>query len=187
MALILDFLFTPTYSTKTIAVSDTSTYENDDSSTVDAPSLEVSIPGFDTTIIPFVPEQLNLLNSTILGITTEGEDPLPDGIYVFRYSVTPADTTFVEKTIMRVEKLQEKFDQAFMKLDMMQNCDGQLKKQQKIYLDTVNYFIQGAIAAANNCATNEATMLYQKADKLLINFVNCGGCSNGVTFPLNFY
>lgn len=184
MALILDFLVTPTYSSKTIAITDISTYENDPP-TVDAPSLEVSIPGFDTIIIPFVTEELNILNSTILGITDEGEDPLPDGVYVFRYSVTPASINFVEKTIMIVDQLQEKFDNAFMKLDMMQN-DAAIKKQQKISLDTINYFIQGAIAAANNCATTEAVRLYKKADSLLYNFTQRGECC-GVTFPSNFY
>lgn len=184
MALTLDFLLTPTYSSKTIAITDISTYPNDPP-LVDAPSLEVSIPGFDTTIIPFVPTELNILNSTILGITTEGEDPLPDGVYIFRYSVTPASINFVEKTILIVDQLQEKFDNAFMALDMLQN-DAAIQKQQKISLDTINYFIQGAIAAANNCATTEAVRLYKKADKLLYNFTQRGECC-GVTFPTNFY
>lgn len=184
MALILDFLIPPTYSTKLIAINDISVYENDPP-IVDAPSLEVSIPGFDTIEIPFVPTELNILNSTILGITDSGEDPLPDGVYIFRYSVTPADTSYVEKTIMRVERLQEKFDAAFMKLDMM-TCGETLKKQQKVSLDTIYYFIQGAIAAANNCATDTATQLYMKADKLLYNFSQRGECC-GVTFPSNFY
>jgi len=184
MALILDFLLTPTYSTKTIGITDVSTYPNDPPQ-VTAPSLEVSIPGFDTVTIPFVTESLNLLNSTILGITTEGESPLPDGVYVFRYSVSPAAINYVEKTVMRVDQLQEKFDAAFMKLDMM-DANSKLKKQQKISLDTIYYFIQGAIAAANNCATDTAVRLYQKADKLLYDFVERGQCC-GTTFPNNFY
>jgi len=184
MAFILDFLITPTYSTKTIGITDTSTYPNDPPEVTGA-SLEVSIPGFDTVIVPFVPTELNLLNSTILGITTEGEDPLPDGIYVFRYSVDPSTINFVEKTIMRVDQLQEKFDAAFMKLDMM-DANSKLKKQQKVSLDTIYYFIQGAIAAANNCATDTAVRLYKKADKLLYDFTERGECC-GVTFPNNFY
>lgn len=184
MALILDFLITPTYSVKTIGITDTSTYQTDPPE-VDAPSLEVSIPGFNTVNTVFVPGSLNLLNSTILGITTDGEDPLPDGVYVFRYSISPADTNFVEKTIMRVNQLQEKFDAAFMKLDLMDG-NSKLKKQQKISLDTIYYFIQGAIAAANNCATTEAVRLYQKADRLLYEFTQRGECC-GITFPNNFY
>jgi len=184
MALVLDFLLTPTYSTKTIGITDTSTYLVGPEE-ADSPTLEVSIPGFDTTSLVFVPGELNVLNSTILGITDSGEDPLPDGVYVFRYSISPASTFYVEKTVLRVEQLQEKFDAAFMKLDMM-DANSKLKKQQKVSLDTIYYFIQGAIAAANNCATTEAVRLYQKADKLLYDFTQRGECK-GITFPNNFY
>ena len=45
------------------------------------------------------------------------------GFIILRYSVAPAYLNFVQKTIMRVEQLQEKFDSAFMKLDMME-CDA---------------------------------------------------------------
>ncbi len=183
--LILDFLFTPTYDVNTIAIADSSTYPNDPPE-VDSPTLEVSIPGFDTVSIPFVPNTTNVLNSTILGITTEGESPLPDGTWVFRYSVSPAESNFVEKTIFIVDNLQMKFDEAFMRLDMMKNTSTELKKQEKVSLDTIYYFIQGAIAAANNCATDEAVTLYQKADKLLYDFVNRSKCC-GTNYINRFY
>jgi hypothetical protein len=180
----LDFIITPTYSSKTIAITDTSVYPTNPPE-VEAPTLEVSIPGFYTVNIPFVPEELNLLTSTVLGITEEGEEPLPDGVYIFKYSVTPSYTNFVEKSIMVVDQLQEKFDNAFMKLDMMR-VGGDLKKQEKISLDTIYYFIQGAIAAANNCATDEAIKLYKRADKLLYDFTERGVCCSTI-LPSNFY
>jgi len=179
----LDFLITPTYSTKTIGIADISVYDNEPP-TVSAPTLEVSIPGFDVVSLVFVPQDFNVLNSTLLGITVEGEDPLPDGIYVFRYSVAPAYENFVEKTIMRVDVLQEKFDEAFMKLDMMQ-CDQSIKRQEKVQLNTIYYFIQGALAAANNCATDQANELYIKADKMLFNFNSKSVCC-GNNFITNF-
>lgn len=175
----LDFLVTPTYNTKTIAISDISVYED---FVVNNPTLEISIPGFNTIIITFIPETLNVLNSTILGITEEGEDPLPDGIYVFRYSIDPNLEVFIEKTIMRVDVLQEKFDEAFMRLDMMQ-CDRALKKQEKVELDTIYFFIQGAIAAANNCATDKANELYNSAVKMLLNFNNKSVCCGNNFLP----
>lgn len=177
----LDFLITPTYDTKTISIADISVYDNEPPQ-VSTPTLEVSIPGFDVVSLEFIPQEFNVLNSTILGITEEGEDPLPDGIYVFRYSVAPAYENFVEKTIMRVNVLQESFDEAFMKLDMMQ-CDQAIKKQEKVELNTIYYFIQGAIAAANNCATDKANELYNKASKMLWNFNNRSVCcgSNFIT------
>ena len=179
----LDFIITPTYSTKTIAVHDNSTYPNNPP-TVGNPTLEISVPGFDTVQVPFNVNELNILNSTTLGITTEGEEDIPDGVYVINYSVTSSYINYVEKTFLRVEQLQQKFDTAFMKLDMMR-CDKAIKKQQKITLDTINYYIQGAIAAANNCAVDEAVKLYKKADKLLYDFTERGSCN--ITFPTNFY
>jgi hypothetical protein len=99
--------------------------------------------------------------------------------------VAPAYENFVEKTIIRVEQLQEKFDEAFMKLDMME-CDRAIKTQQKVDLNTIYFFIQGAIAAANNCAVAEANKLYNQANMMLNNFIknNCG-CS-GTNYVLNF-
>jgi hypothetical protein len=87
---------------------------------------------------------------------------------------------------MRVEQLQEKFDSAFMKLDMME-CDRAIKTQAKVDLNTIYFFMQGAIAAANNCADVEATRLYNQADMMLNNFIknNCG-CS-GNNYVINFY
>jgi CRISPR/Cas system endoribonuclease Cas6 (RAMP superfamily) len=45
--------------------------------------------------------------------------------------------------------LQEKF--AIHDIDMME-CDRAIKEQSFVTLSTIYLFIQGAIAAANNCA-----------------------------------
>ena len=73
-----------------------------------------------------------------------------------------------------------------MKLDMME-CDKAIKTQSKVDLNTIYFFINGAIAAANNCALDTATKLYDQAQKMLNNFVknNCN-CS-GNNYVINFY
>ena len=73
-----------------------------------------------------------------------------------------------------------------MKLDMME-CDRAIKTQAKVDLTSIYFFIQGAIAAANNCAIIEANKLYNQAQKMLNNFIkeDCG-CS-GNNFLTNFY
>ena len=75
---------------------------------------------------------------------------------------------------------------AFMRLDMME-CDRAIKTQSKVDLNTIYFFINGAIAAANNCATDTANKLYNQASIMLNNFVrnNCG-CS-GNNYVINFY
>jgi len=174
----LDILVIPTYSTKTMGIADISTYP--DSPPVQAPTLEVTIPGFGLVSIPFTPNDFNVLNSGILELTSPGDtlSPIPDGIYTLRYSVTPSYLNYVTKSIMRVEQLQEKYDEAFMKLDMME-CDLAIKKQSKVELTTIYFLIQGAIAAANNCAIDTANLLYKQASKQLDNFIkrDCG-CYN---------
>ena len=182
----LDILVIPTYNSKTLGIADASTYPA--APPVTAPTIEVTVPGFNKVVLPFNINNFNILNSASLGLSSVGDPllPLPDGVYFLKYSVTPAYQNFVERSIMRVEQLQEKFDSAFMKLDMMQ-CDLAIKTQQKVTLNSIYYFIQGAIAAANNCAIDEANKLYNQANKMLNNFIRGGcGCS-GNNHVTNFY
>lgn len=181
----LDILVIPTYNTKTLGIADISTYP--DAPEVQAPTIEITVPGFGLVSVPFVPNDFNVFNSTILELTSIGDDllPIPDGVYTLTYSVTPAFENFVTKTIIRVEQLQEKFDEAFMTLDMME-CDMAIKKQSKVELNTIYFLIQGAVAAANNCNVDVANKLYLQASKQLANFIkrNCG-CS-GTNYLVNF-
>ena len=186
MALQLDILVVPTYNTLTLGVADASIYPTNPP-VVSSPTIEITVPGFDIVSLPFNVNDFNIFNSLSLGLTTFGQPllPLPDGVYKLKYTVAPAYENFVEKTIIRVEQLQEKFDEAFMKLDMME-CDRAIKTQQKVNLNTIYFFIQGAIAAANNCAVAESNKLYNQANMMLNNFIknNCG-CS-GTNYVLNF-
>lgn len=184
MATKLDILVIPTYNTLTLGVADASTYDGAPS----APTMIITIPGFGDVSIPFNIDDFNIYNSTILGITQFGEPllPLPDGVYTLKYTITPANEYFVVKNIMRVEQLQEKFDAAFMKLDMME-CDLAIKTQQKVDLTSINFFIQGSIAAANNCAIDTANKLYNQANKMLNNFMRNGCQCSGNNYLTNFY
>jgi hypothetical protein len=173
----LDILVIPTYNSLTLGIADASTYP--ESPAVESPTIEIIVPGFSTVVLPFNINDFNIFNSTSLGITSVGDTllPLPDGVYSLKYTVAPAYLNFVDKSIIRVEQLQEKFDNAFMQLDMMQ-CDLAIKRQSKVELNSIYYFIQGAIAAANNCAVDTANKLYNQANKMLTNFINQGcGCS----------
>jgi len=179
----LDIVILPTFDVETLAIVDASTYD-DDPPVVTSPTIEITPPNFDTVSLTFTVESTNIFNSTDLGISVAGsEEPLPDGLYCFKYTVDPEETYYVEKTIFRVDQLQEKFDGAFMKLDMME-CDGAIKKQSFVDLNSIYFFIEGAKAAANNCATVEAVKLYNKANSMLDQFItsNCG-CT-GSTFNI---
>jgi hypothetical protein len=181
----LDILVVPTYNINTLNVVDASTYP-DNPPVVTNPNIEITVPGFDVVNIPFDVNNFNIFTSSSLQITAAGvNQPLPDGVYHLKYSITPAYENYVEKSFMRVDKLQQKFDEAFMKLDMME-CDRAIKTQSKVELNSIYFFIQGAIAAANNCAIVEANKLYNQADKALNTFMkNDCGCS-GINYPVNF-
>lgn len=184
----LDILVIPTYNTLTLGVADASTYDTDPP-VVTSPTIEITLPGYPTPVsIPFTVNDFNIFTSATLEITTIAEPlvPLPDGIYTLKYTVAPAYEYYVVKTIMRTERIQEKFDRAFMKLDMME-CDRAIKTQSKVDLNTIYFFIQGSIAAANTCAVDESNKLYRQADMMLDNFIrnNCN-CS-GNNYVNNFY
>lgn len=175
----LDIIVLPTYNSTTLGIADSSVY-TEDPPIESSPTIEIDIPAFGKVYIPFNMNEFNIFTSVTLGISEIGDiQPLPDGVYYLKYSVAPSYINYVEKSFIRTEKLQEKFDTAFMRLDMME-CDQVIKKQAKVDLNTIYFFIQGAIAAANNCAEEQATKLYIKADKMLDNFIstNCGCSGN---------
>jgi len=181
----LDILVINTYNKLTLGVADISTYPA--SPPISSPTITIEIPnGFGTVALPFTPNDFNVYNSASLGLSDPLSPltPLPDGVYTLTYSVTPASENFVTKTIMRVDVLQEKFDDAFMKLDMMQ-CDMAIKEQSKVDLNTIYFFIQGSISAANNCAIDTSNTLYRQADRMLCNFIK-NSCNCGNNFINNF-
>ena len=176
-----NILIIPTYDLNTLAVVDNSVYDGI------APSvtLTIDIPGFDTMVgLPFNTNTINIYNSINLGISTTIE-PLPDGNYCISYIITNDSVVSIEKRIMRVDKLQQKFDCAFLRLNMLE-CDRAIKKQSKVDLMSIYFFIQAAIASSNNCSVVEATKLYIQADRMLNSFIlqNCG-CS-GNNYIINF-
>lgn len=183
MATVLNIISLPTQSKLLLGLADASVYDT----LPTAATMEITPPSFDTVVLPFNYDNYSVYSSYDLGFTAVGEalQPLPDGIYKLKYSISPAYVTYIERYIMRVEKIQEDFDKAFMTLDMME-CDNAIKKQSKVELNTIYFFIQGSIAAANNCATTESAKLYTTASKMLSNFLkrNCG-CP-GTNYITNF-
>jgi len=184
----LDIVVLPTFNVYNMAVVDNSTYPTEPP-VITSPTIQISVPNFGLVTLTdgFVPQETNVYNSTDLEITTAGNEcALPDGIYTIKYSIFPHNSPYyVQKTIMRIDKLQEKYDNAFMQLDLME-CDKAIKAQQMSNLMSVYFFIQGAVAAANNCATAKAGQLYSQADRMLdyLNNCDCGNFTNN--FIINF-
>lgn len=181
MATTVRIIPTPTYNKLTLGLTDISSYDVEPASA----TVTITPPGFNDVTLNFAVASLNVFQSSDLEIVAVGETEvaLPDGVYTVVF--TPLGEDPVTIYFMRIEQLQEKFDAAFMRLDIME-CDRALKTQAKVELNTIYFFMQGAMSAANNCAITESNTLYATANRLLTAFIrnNCG-CS-GTNFLLNF-
>lgn len=174
---LLDITLIQTYSLKTLGIADISVYP--DNFNVINPTIEITAPGLMKISLPFNPRAVNIFNSNNINLTcTPNFDllsSLPDGIYTIKYSIAPNQNRFVEKSFMRVDKLECKFSQTFLYLDLdddsfKDNHNAKLDKLKKARL-----FIDGSVAAMNECDSNLAIKLYKKAEQILDEIIN-GEC-----------
>lgn len=151
---------------KTFAVLDISKYPT--GFTPINPTMEITVPGFLPKQFTFTPSSLQVYNSDVLGITCDTCELaiLPDGIYKVKYTMTPAYQYFIEKSFLRTNQIYAKLDKLFLHLEFMQ-CDLAIKEEEKRMLDSIEFFIEGAKAAAHNCLEKEALKLYKQANKMI--------------------
>lgn len=168
----LDLLFPETHDAKSLLIADISVYPSPFS--IINPTIEITPPSFPTKTLTFVAQAFTVYDSQSLGITCPDLDcdkiDLPDGIWNVKYSITPAYQFFVTKSFLRINKLMERFDKVFLKLEFMQ-CDMAIKEEDMEILNTIETYINGAVAAANNCLDVLAMKLYSKASKQIDEFV----------------
>lgn len=171
----LDLLIFDTHNSTTLAIGDASTYPS--GFNVSTPTVDITVPSYNTISLAFVPSSVQVYNSTSLLITGDNCDniALPDGLYTVKYSIYPAYLYYTVKTFLRTDRLMAKFDEVWLKLDMFE-CDQALKYQDKLSLDTIEDYINGAIAAANKCANKLAIELYTKANTSIDRFINNSCC-----------
>lgn len=174
---VLDLIFLDTHSSLYLAIGDVSTYPTGFNPST--PTIEITPPSFPTKSLAFVVGSVQVYNSNTLGLTT-GDNcaniALPDGLYTVKYSVYPAYLYYVTKTFMRVDNLQARWDDAWLKLDLFK-CDEAIKYEQNQQLSLIEDYMNGAISAANKCANKLAMELYTKASKLMDKFQNNACCS----------
>ena len=165
----LSFNIIDTHDFKTLGIVDTSWYNPD--ITIETPTLEIFAPGFIYAASPFfMIKALNIYNSNGLGLTKASCEEelidLPDGLWKIKYSICPNDKLSIERFFLKTDKLQCKYTQAFLNLDLSQvDSDVELKKRRN--LEDIELFIQGAIAASNNQNAKLSADLYKKADRML--------------------
>lgn len=171
----LSFDVLNTYNCSTMAIVDTSYYsENID---VEGRIMQIISP-FSTDIIetPYQKNGLTFINSNTLGITRNAPSELliaiPDGLYTVKITFCPYDKYYFEKSFYRICQLECKYHKAILKLDF-DKCSSCFDKSTERELDKAKRYIDGVIANANNLNFNKATELYNYANKLLDNILNC--------------
>lgn len=168
---ILDIAIVETHNPGILAVADVSTYSS--GKNIESPFVEISPPGLDKVGLSFTARSVNIFNSSSLKLTGDGVKPapLPDGIYKIRYSIRPEYEHFVERSILRITALKERFDLVFLQSDPFCGSSRENEKMQR-KLDTISFYMQYAISAAATCNDKLAMDLHRKAAKLLDKF-NC--------------
>jgi hypothetical protein len=169
----LYFEILPTLNCKTLALADMSTYAGD----VEGATLQVQLPDRETVKeLLYKPNSITILNSNSLGYSNVTDlndlEDLPDGVYTIKISVCPYEINWFERDIYRICKLECKYYKALLTLDMSK-CESCFSKQKMDKLNNARVYMEGVIANTNNGDINKASELYEVADKILDNLIEC--------------
>jgi hypothetical protein len=169
---IIKFLIPDLHSQYDIGIADASFYPV--AYTITDPTVEITPPGFPKVALAYSPGQLTSFNSNDLNITCVGDPTqltvLPDGMWTVRMSIAPNLSFNSSLSYIRTTNIRKRFGLALMKTDLT-CCTGQMGSQQKAYLDEIDYYIQCATAAGNDCNPTVAMELLRTANKLLNDFL----------------
>lgn len=162
---------------ETLIVKDTSWYNPD--IPVTGAMLQITLPGFNHPIDFNVNKDFDIvLNSNTLGLTLSlNNQPyieLPDGIYIYKYSICPKDRLWVEYNLFRVNSIMKRYHNLLCK-SIISSCSFTIKDKDKI--NEIKNYIDIAKATTDYCGNNcKATELYNYADELLSKYENSCEC-----------
>lgn len=162
-----------------LSIMDTSVYNA--SVPVTCETLNITVPGYGYST-QFNVSQLfsNVFTACDLQIQTAlcGEQyaPLPDGLYVIKYSVSPNDVVYVEYNHLRITTALTKWRKAMCSLDLPA-CEPPQKIKEKLEtLRLIRVYLEAAKAKAEDCLEAQNAMtVYNYAMKLLNKF-DCKNC-----------
>lgn len=146
---------------RVMRIADTSSYADDVA--VDCSLLSITSPGFNKPRNIEVVKGFNLpLNACTLGLQSTGcqqaTQPLPDGIYVIRYSVSPNDKTYVEYKHLRTTQTNNRYFNLLCELEMGA-CEPDADIKDRLEeLTMIKGFIDAAKAKVEYCHDPEKGM-----------------------------
>lgn len=136
-----------TNNVKVLRLFDTSIYADD--LTVDCGTLRITSPGFNLPVVIDVLPHFNLvINACSLGIQRSGcgtdAQPIPDGIYVINYSISPNTSVFVEYNHLRIVQITNKYNNIMSNLELAA-CEPDADVKEKLNeLRLIKSFIDAA-------------------------------------------
>lgn len=146
---------------RVMRIADTSFYAEDVN--VDCALLSITPPGFNQPRNIEVIKGFNMpLNACTLGLQNTGcqsaVQPIPDGIYIIRYSVSPNDTTFVEYNHLRITQTNNRYFNLLCELEMGA-CEPDADIKEKLNeLRLIKSFMDAAKAKVEYCHDSEKGM-----------------------------
>lgn len=169
---ILDVLIFDTHNLTTLAVADNSQYPSGFS--IMNPTIQIIAPSYPVSTLAFTSSNLNLYTSADMNISCGGSCEiceLPDGYWMLKYTINPAQTYSVSKSFMRTDDIQKQLMQAFLALEL-DKCDETVRRSDMRKVDQIQYYIQTSISAGNTCNEKLAIDLYNIAKRMLDEFLN---------------
>lgn len=144
---------------RVLRLFDTSLYA--ESMPVDCGTLSITSPGFNLPVnIEVLPSFNTVLTACTLGLQTTGcqeaTQPLPDGIYTIRYSVSPHSSVFVEYQHLRVTQTSNRYFNLLGELEMSACEPDADVKEQLAELRLIKSFIDAAKAKVEYAHEPEA-------------------------------
>lgn len=166
---------------KVLRLFDTSFYAK--GMTVDCGTLSITSPGFNLPVAIEVLPYFNIvLNACSLGLQrtgcTEDSQPIPDGIYVINYSVSPNSSVFVQYNHLRLAQTLNKYFNLMCALEMS-GCEPDADVREKLEeLRLIKSFIDAAKVKVEVCHEPENGMeLLLYAQKMLNKYAaGCPSC-----------
>lgn len=144
-------------------------------------TLNVTVPGFSySNQIDVTSGFSQILTACDLQLQSAGCGetylPLPDGVYIIKYSVSPNDLVYVEYNHLRITQALIRYNKALCDLDLAA-CDPPAKIKEKLEkLRLIKMYLEAAKAKVEYCHEPQKGMsLYNYAIKLLNKFecINC--------------
>lgn len=138
----IDFFILDNNNPKTLVIFDQSHYLDDP----EKPIYSITLPGYHTVVnIPYVINQINVINSNLLGLTNafcNGDlIDLPDGVYEITQAVCPYTELFNTKLFLKTTRLECNYDKILLQIG-----SKPLEKQFKDEVINIDILIRSAKA-----------------------------------------